>query len=182
MVDTVDPTTISLIVIGIWYCLVVGVILKRRGLREWAAGLLVLYAVVSALWTLVQAFSRLGWMATLADDVPARALLYGLPLLSLLFFHLSRSFLRVEGAGRTWWGLGVAWIAAVVILNENLLALPETMWIGPGWVFQRQQVPFWVMVAGWGGFVGGATALTARVYRHTAVSTFWAHSAPRTPS
>jgi signal transduction histidine kinase len=167
MVETADPMTISLIVIGIWYCLVVGVILKRRGLREWAAGLLVLYAVISSLWTLIQAFSRLGWMATLADDVPARALLYGLPLLSLLFFHLSRSFLRVEGAGRTWWGLGVAWIAAVVVLNENLLALPETMWIGPGLVFQRQQAPFWVMVVGWGVSMGGATALTARVYRRT---------------
>ena len=150
MVNTAEPLTICLLVIGILYLLAIGVILKRRGLREWTAGLLVLYVVISSLWTLVQALSRLGWPTVPGDDVPARALLYGLPLISWLFLHLSRSFLRVEGTGRVWWGAGVAWIAAVVVLNENLLALPETMWIGPGWTFQRQAVPFWVLAVGWG--------------------------------
>ena len=167
MIDTAEPTTIALAVIGVLYFLAVGVILKRRGLREWAAGLLILYVVISSLWTLVLAFSRLGWLSRLADDVPLRTLLYGLPLLSLLFFHLSRSFLRVEGTGWMWWALGAAWIAAVVVLNENPMALPERLWIGPGWTFQRRSLPFWAMVVGWGAFMGGATLLTAKVYRQT---------------
>ena len=167
MIDTAIPTTISLIVIGILYLLAVGVIMRRRGLREWDAGLLALYGVISALWTLLLAFSRLGWLAMLGDGASARALLYGLPLLSLLFFHLSRAFLRLEGPDQIWWGLGAVWIAAVVVLNENLLALPDRMWVGPGWIFQRQSLPFWVLVVGWGLFMGGATIVTARVYRHT---------------
>ena len=167
MANTAEPLTICLLVIGILYLLAVGVILKRRGLREWAAGLLILYVVISSLWTLVQACSRLGWPAAVGNDVPARALLYGLPFLSLLFLHLSRSFLRVEGTSRIWWGVGAAWVAAEVVLNENLLALPETMWIGPGWLFQRQAVPFWVLDVGWGVFMAEATLTTMRVYRRT---------------
>jgi len=167
MPDTANATTISLIVIGIWYFLAVGVILKRRSLRERAAGLLIFYALISSLWTLTLALSRLGWPTALPDDVPARALLYGLPILALLFFHMSRSFLRLEGSGRGWWGLGVAWVAAMIVLNENLLALPETMWVGPGWVFSRQALPSWALIVGWGIFVGGATLTTAQVYRRT---------------
>ena len=167
MPDTADPMTICLIVIGIWYFLAVGVILKRRGLWERAAGLLILYAVISSLWTLALALSRLGWPPALPDGAPAHALFYGLPLLSLLFFHMSRSFLRLEGSGRIWWAVGVAWIAAIVVLNENLLALPETMWFGSGWIFPRQMLPSWALIVGWGIFMGGATLTTAQVYRRT---------------
>jgi signal transduction histidine kinase len=167
MMHTADPTVFSLILVGILYLVIVGVILKRRGFREWAGGLLLLYVVISSLWTLCQAFSRLGWPTYLADEVPTRALLYGLPLLSLLFLHLNRSFLRIEGRGWYWWGLGGAWVAAVVVLHENPLALPETMWIGPGWTFGRQALAFGVLIVGWGVFMGGATLLTARAYRRT---------------
>jgi signal transduction histidine kinase len=164
---TVDPTIIFLIVAGILYFLIVGAVLMRRTLREWVVGLLVLYTAVSFLWTLGQVFLRLGWLAFPTADVLARVPLYGIPLLSLLFLHLSRSFLRLEGAGLGWWTLGAAWIVAVVVLSENLLALPEVLWISNGWVIHRQGLDFCVLVFGWGVFMGGATLLTARAYRRT---------------
>jgi hypothetical protein len=61
----------------------------------------------------------------------------------------------------------VAWIAAVVVLNENLLALPEVLWVGNRWIIQRQRLGFSTLVFGWGVFMGGATLLTARAYRRT---------------
>ncbi len=160
-----DPTIIFLAFVGILYLLIIGVILKRRGLREWAAGLLVLYVVISLLWTLGQAFLRLDWPAFLADDVMRRAMLYELLLLSLLCFHLNRSFLRLEGTGWDWWALGVAWVAAVIVLNENLLSLPDVLWAGNGWAIQRHEFGFGALVLGWGVFMGGAAVLATREYR-----------------
>ena len=169
MMRTADPTIIFLILVGTLYLITTGVILKRRGFREWPVGLLVLYVVISLLLTLGQVFSRLNWLAFFADDVLARVLLYGLLFLSLLFLHLNRSFLRLEGTGWGWWALGIAWIAALVALDENLLSLPEVLWggVGNGWSIQRQEVSFGALVLGWGVFTGGAALLTWRVYRRT---------------
>ena len=102
MMDIADPTMVSLVLIAILYLLAAGVILKRGHFRERAGGLLFPYLLISSLWTLGQACSRLGWPAPLAGEVLARISLYGLPVLASLFLHLNRSFLRLEGNGRGW--------------------------------------------------------------------------------
>ena len=169
MMTTYNLTIIMLVVECVLYFLIAAVALKRSDLQERATRALILYAAVSCLWVLGEVSWRLGWLdflnayAYILERVPS----YEVLLLSLLFLHLSRSFLRLEGTGRGWWALGVAWIAAVVVLNQNLLALPEVLWTGNGWAIQRQQLGFGALVFGWGVFMDGATLLTARAYRRT---------------
>jgi len=165
VMETADPTIIFSVLVGLLYLLTAGVILKRRGLREWAVGLLVLYVVISFFWALGQAFSLLDWSPLPASDVLARLPFYGLLFLSLLFLHLTRSFLRLEGTGWGWWAQGVAWITTAVVLNENLYPLPEVLWVGGGWTIQHQQISLGALVFGWGVFMGGATLLAAKEYR-----------------
>jgi len=165
MIKTADLTLISLSLVSILYFLAIGLILMRRGFREWTVGLLAFYLVISFLSTLGQALSRLGWLDFLTADVLARVLPYELLLLSLLFLHLNRSFLRFEGTGRGWWALGAAWITAVLILNENPLSLPEVLWTANGWSIQRQGLGLSAPIVGWGVFMGGATLLTEMGYR-----------------
>ena len=165
--NTSEFTSIFLTLIGVVHLVVAGVILKRHGFRERVVSLLILYLVLSSFWTLGQGCSRLDQFASLADIVPPRALLYGLPLLSLLFLGLGRSFLRLRASGWGWWALGVAWIAAVVALNEDLVALPKLMQAGHGWGLEHRALPFGVMVVGWGVFMGAAALTTAQVYRQT---------------
>ena len=167
MMDIADPTMVSLVLIAILYLPAAGVILKRGNFRERAGGLLLPYLLISSLWTLGQACSRLDWPAPLVGEVLARISLYSLPVLASLFLHLNRSFLRLEGNSRGWWAMGGIWTAAVVVFNESLLARPYGMRSGPGWILQRQALPFGVLVAGWVVFMGGATLLTARAYRRT---------------
>ncbi len=169
MMTTYNLTIIMLVVECVLYFLIAAVALKRSDLQERATRALILYAAVSCLWVLGEVSWRLGWLdflnayAYILERMPS----YEVLLLSLLFLHLSRSFLRLEGTGRGWWALGVAWIAAVVVLNQNLLALPEVLWTGNGWAIQRQQLGFGALVFGWGVFMDGATLLTARAYRRT---------------
>ncbi|MEE8389824.1 MAG: hypothetical protein V3S14_03375, partial [Anaerolineae bacterium] len=87
-----DPTTVVSIVAVILCILTIGIVLKRRGFREWTVRLLIFYTAVLGLLELARAVSRLGWPAFLTDAVLAQVMLYGILLLSLLFLHLSRFF------------------------------------------------------------------------------------------
>ena len=162
----VDWATVSTAGGAILYVLIAGIVLVKHGLQERAARFLAVYAITSFLWALLLVFYwRLGSLPFLPEDVLARVSFYGVLLLSWLFLLLSRSFLRLEQTGPGWWVLGVVWMAAVVVLDSNLFALPDTLWAGGEWVVQRQDLTSVALILGWGGFMVGATLLTVRAYR-----------------
>lgn len=163
----VDWTVVSSAAAAVIYFLVASIVLAKRGLREQVVRFMALYVTISFLWASLLTVWRLGSLAFLPEDLLARVPFYGMLFLSLLFLHLSRSFLRLEQASLGWWALGVAWVAAVVTLDGNLLALPETLWTSGERAIQRQGLTFGVLILGWGVFIVGATLLTVRVYRQT---------------
>jgi signal transduction histidine kinase len=149
------------------YSLLAAIALARSSLRERAARTLVLYTVVSSLWALAQTFWRAGQLTFVSDDIWVRLLFYGVLLLSWLFLHLSRSFLRLEGTGLGWWALGAASVVVVTALDDNLLGLPDVLWVGTGWAIRRGGLTFGALILGWGLSMGGVTLLTANAYRRT---------------
>lgn len=157
MSATFDIAIIVSIAAGILCLLIVGVVLKRRGFREQTARLLVLYVTALCVWELGRAFLHLGWLAFLTDAVTVQVATCGLLVLSLLFLHLSRSFLRLEGAGYGWWALGAGWITTLVVLDSELLVLPNVLWIN------SERLTY----IGWGIFMSGATILTMMSYHRT---------------
>jgi signal transduction histidine kinase len=163
---TEDLILIFLILQCVLYVILLGTVLRKRRSREWGVGLLIPYLLFSFLWTLAQTYLQLEWPTSLADELLARSLLYGLLFLSLLFLVLTRSFLQSNGAGWGWWALGVAWMAIVVALNEDSLPLPAALQFGQQWSGQ-QDIGLATIAAGWGFFVGAATLLTAQAFRRT---------------
>jgi len=160
-----DLSTIVLVGENIFYVLTVGLALKRRGLGERIARSLVLYAAASLLWTLSLIFQARGLLDLLSAELLVPIPLYGLLILSLLFLELSRSFLRLEGAGLGWWVLGIAWVVVLMILDSNLVNLPQILWTGDGWVIRRQEGILALTVAGWGILICGAMLLTVTAFR-----------------
>jgi signal transduction histidine kinase len=166
----VDWTAITIgvgAVSAVVYLFILGVVLKSRGLQERSGRALALYATVSFLWIVLLVLGQLNWPAFLPEDLIARTPFYGILLLALLFLHLSRSFLRLEGTGLAWWALGAVLVAAVIALDGNLFVLPETLWTGDGWAIERQSLTLGLLILGWASFTAGATLLTVRVYRQT---------------
>lgn len=162
-----DLMTIILTLEGILYILIGGIVLKRRGFQEQVVRWLVLYALVSCLWALGQASGRLGRLPFVADDVLMRMPVYGVLLLSWLFLHLTRSFLRRERPGWGWWVLGPAWVTMLIVLDVNQVGLPQVLWNRDGWVLHRQGLISGALILGWAIFIGGAALLTVRSYRQT---------------
>jgi signal transduction histidine kinase len=159
---SIEIITAFLALAGTLYLLVVGAILRRGGPRRGTIGLLLAYVAVSLLWTGLQFLAQIGWPASLSAELATRVSLYGLLLSSLLFFHLTWSFLQLEGTARIWWAVGGIWIAVAVVLNEDWLALSRSSGFG---TFLYQPFGFGALVFGWGGFMGGATLLTSKVHR-----------------
>ena len=152
---------------AVLYFLITSIILIRRGLREQTVRALILYAAVSFLWTLLLTLGQLDLPTLLPDDLLARAPFYGILLLSCLFLHLGRSFLRLEDSGLGWWALGVVWIAAVISLDAQLLILPETLWAGAMKSLQQRDLAFGMLISGWAIFIVAAAFLTAKTYHQT---------------
>jgi signal transduction histidine kinase len=158
---TIELSSVFLALAGTLYLLVVGAILRRGRSPRGTVGLLLAYVTVSFLWTAVQVLTQIGWPASLSDNLATRISLYGLLLSSLLFFHLTWSFLQLERTGRNWWAVGAIWIVVAVVLNEDWLALSRSSGFG---TVLYQPLGFGTLVFGWGGFIGGATLLTSRVH------------------
>lgn len=157
--------TISITAVGL-YVLVIGAALRRQGFRERTGALLILYATALCLLELARAFSQLGWLASITDAALARAIPYGILILSWVFLHLSRSFLRLKGPGWGWWGLGIVWVAALIAFEYNLLYLPEALLIKVRWLIGGQEPSFRPLLVkvGWGVSMGGAAFLTMVAY------------------
>ncbi len=165
---SITDLTIVLLSLGsALYLLILGVILKRRSIREGIVSLLILYITAYFLWVLGQGLLRLELTASGIDELLPRLLLYGLLLLSLLFFQLNWSFLRWQGHLWAVWTGSVLWLAFVVTLNENWLGLPDPLWVGQGLTVHRAAASFSVAVIGWAGLMGMVTVQTIMSYYRT---------------
>ena len=151
------------------YLLLVAVALASSDFQKRARRALILYVSLSFLWMSIQAAWRLGWLDFPGADAHllARAPAYGLFLRALLFLHLSRSFLRLEGTRRGWWGLGLAWLALLVVLDGNLLSLPDVWWESRAGTVQRTGFAFALLIVGWAVFALATTLLTLSAHRRS---------------
>jgi len=167
MIST-DTTTAILATVNVLYSLAYvflsGSILRRNGLRQPGGRLLLLYAIISALWTLGLAALALAWLPPPADEILARALVYAPLLLALLFLLLTRQFLQLGSANWRYWLLGLGWIAFVAILKEDLLGLPEEIALD-GLTISHPAMGAGALILGWGLFMAMATYWTLRAYR-----------------
>ena len=142
------------------YLLLIISILQRRGLRERSAGLLIDFVLCSWPWTLGHLMLWLDGLPVLPRPLIVRLLLYDTLLLSVIFFHLTRAFLRRDGHSRRWWIAGLVWLLAAILLGEHLLPLPNPIWPGGG----ADTLAFWMVTVGWAAFTGSAVWLSVQTY------------------
>jgi signal transduction histidine kinase len=160
---------VALAVESVMYLLVVALALKgglsqRRIRRRTAA----LYAGASFVWTLALLAWRLGWLDSFRADLKQRLPLYGLLFLSLLLLQLSRAFLRLKPYFRYWWwGLGLAWLALLFVLDGDLLPLADVWWRGDGRLLRRNGVSLGALAVGWGLPLAAAVLFTIQTFRRT---------------
>ena len=163
----VNPIAVLLALVGCLYLLMIGLVLKRRNIREWPVIVLIFYVVLAYFWILAQALLLLGWTTFIPTEILQQLLLYEAVILSFLFFHLSWSFLQLEDTDWRWWALGIVWILVLIVLDQNFFNLPPILWAGNGWQLTRQGLTYGWAIIGWSIFMGSAAWLTLRAYRQT---------------
>ncbi len=163
----IDLTALALILFGLAYLLIIGISSYTCSLREPKGRLLVVTASLSLLGTLAQVGFWSDHPLPTLDPALERVCLYIAPLLLVAFLALTRVFLRLDGVRRFWLALGGIWLLSLIILHENLLNLPEKMWFGLAWTFERPLLTTIAAGVGWGLFVFRAASLTLITYRQT---------------
>ncbi len=160
-----DLPKIILLLVGIFSILIFIVALIRRRAHPQAARALIGYTLAMVLWVGWLA----GWQLGLLDFLDAgflnKAPFYGLFLLSVGFFYLTRGFLGVSRHWLFWMSLALIWLGSVTILDGNWVGLAEVWFTGDGWAIIRQRVVVASIVVGWAIYTGAAAILILRTYR-----------------
>jgi signal transduction histidine kinase len=135
------------------YLVLAAIAFVKRTVQERLGHWLALYLLVSALWELGQALSRLdGLPPSLAALLP-QVVLYGLLLLALQFLYLTRTFLRYAEHGRRWSFLAAGWLVLLFFLDLNPFRLSDE-WHLLGRILPRVDIAKGVLVLGWAVFMG----------------------------
>ncbi|MCB9078644.1 MAG: GAF domain-containing protein [Anaerolineaceae bacterium] len=146
------------------YLLLIFSVLQRRGLREHSAGLLVDFVLCSWPWTLGHLALWLDGLPFLPPPLIERLLLYNALLLSIIFFHLTRTFLRRDGYSRRWWITGLVWLLVSILLGEQLLPRPNPIQPESNGALPVDTLTFWFLTIGWAAFMGSALWLSGQTY------------------
>lgn len=141
--------------------------LKKHPLFEQNVPLLALYLLAVLFWNLSLLLSQLPAPPWLSAATQAQLPNYGALLLALLFFQLTRRFIRQDRKDWIFWLLGIAWISGCALLVENWLNFPETLWVVGGAALTRTQAAALLQVAGWALPAGASALLVLQAYRLT---------------
>jgi len=162
--------TVSILILeSLLYVLIATIVLARGDFQTRSIRILFAYLVIAGAGGLVEALGRIEWIGFLNSysHLLTRWPYYGVLLLALLFFQLTRAFLRLPGVGWKWWGLGAAWIGMLLVVDNNLLSLSELLWSNGQQTLDRAGLTLGILLVGWGVCMAAAALVTVKGYFRT---------------
>ena len=149
------------------YAALAGWDLLRRPLAGRAWSWLLFYCAAGCAWAALDAADSAGWLSGWLGDIPAHVPLYAAFSLGILLLYLTRQFLRARLLATHGYWLGAFWLAAMLLLDSNMLRLAPVVPTWPGWVVDRLALTRAGLVVGWSVYTANAVLLTIQVYRRT---------------
>ncbi len=147
---------------AIIYLLLILLTLRRRGLDSWLHGIFFLYLLIGIVWATGKSLSIAQGLVPLVPVYGSLVATDTLAILPVLLAVLTILFL--ERSGAQWTGvIGGAWTIFVMLVDSNALQLNQAIQNGLH-LSTSASATNAVMLIGWGGFTGGAVALTVWDY------------------
>jgi signal transduction histidine kinase len=162
---SLDLPQITLLIAGLFSALTFVVALLRRRQHPQAAQALIGYTFAMSIWVCWLAAWQAGLLSFLDAGFLSRIPFYGLFILSVGYYFLTRGFLGVTRHWQYWALLAVVWLGILVTLDSNWLGLEEIWLARDGWSITRTRVALACIVIGWALYTGSAAILTLRTYR-----------------
>jgi len=154
--QTVVPFTASLT----YLALALYFLVKKRGLHDNIDRLLVLYLLLSILWSSGQILAYSG----IPGPMPAfrwdQTVLYGVVVLSVTLWAFARSFLQKEDRMPFGWLASLAVLVLMAVLNWGLISLPFDIRAWTRGRFASEDASFLIGVAAWACFSAQAALVT----------------------
>lgn len=134
-----------------------GFVIWQRGFGEGQVRWLAIYALLAGLWEWTRGLAP--WVAPLQNGGLLWVTAYALIGLALLFFNLTRSFLRSDGIGWAGWLIGIGGGLLVTALLRGMIPLPTE------WLRVAPTLGLGLALIAWGAYLGSAINHTLRAYR-----------------
>ena len=159
-----DLTQITLLLAGTFSGLTFAIALLRRKVHPLAARALIGYTFAMLVWVGWLAAWQVGAFSFLNAGFLVRVPFYGLFLLSVGYYFLTRGFLGATRHKPFWILLALFWLGMLAALDGNWLRLEEVWLTRDGWAITRERVVLAATVVGWAIYTGAAAILTLRIY------------------
>jgi len=171
-----DRLTILYLAAGSIYLLAAVYVFIRRERRPRAAKLMLVYTLLSLAWSGTLVVGRLGWLDFLDVGFVWGIPLYGLVLLAITSYFISRILLHTDSSGRDWLILAGFLAVTLVVLGVSLFSSRTVLEVG-NWVFDYRSIYLGACLTGWGIFMVSAVWLTFKILgetsRYYTVATYW---------
>jgi signal transduction histidine kinase len=141
--------------------------LLKRGLKESLYRLLVLFLVISLFYSLTLYISYQGYLNFDSNAAPLRISYFGVLLLSVSFYYLTRSLFQYKGRDLGWRVLALLWLIIYLLTDFKLLGIPDPIRGESGWIITYPQVRQGVLAFGWIVFMIGTAIIVTKTYRQS---------------
>ncbi|MBV6396168.1 MAG: Adaptive-response sensory-kinase SasA [Anaerolineales bacterium] len=129
---------------------------RRRAGQEMIAALLTVFAFVALALHFTEAAWRAGWLPSVTVRGIQSVQVFGAFFLALLLIMIVRAFVRLESW--SWMVFGVVWAAGLLMVDTNLLALPDILWSNGQMMLPRDGLSLGWAILGWVIFMIGVIA------------------------
>jgi len=162
---SVDLSQFILLLAGVLSALTFAIALLRRQAHPQAANALIVYTFVTMVWVSLMAAWQIGALTFLDTGFLNRIPFYGLFLISVAYYFLTRGFLGVTRYRYLWALLALLWLGMLAALDGNWFRLEEVWLVRDSWAITRASVVSASMVSGWAIYIGAAASLILKTYR-----------------
>ncbi len=134
--------------------------------RKHRATLSYLTAIFIGLAALLHFGLTAGQSGALSADAADRLIWYGQVVLALLTWVIMQHFLQKKQADLSLI-IGMIWLLGILILDSNLLNLPDILWENQNYYLPRYRLVFTLAIIGWAFFTSAAVLTGYRAYKTT---------------
>ncbi|MEA2008051.1 MAG: GAF domain-containing protein, partial [Chloroflexota bacterium] len=155
---------------------------RGRRLHQLADYFLILYLGLSFVETLVLLIHKLDGFDIFVPALRRNLPLYGLLLLTGLLINITLILFQKKGPAWHWVAFAAIWVVGAFLLDGNVFALPDIIWLNAEHGFYRQGISLAALAVGWGVLILVLGLILRRIYlaAHTAFlknrATYWTES------
>ena len=158
------PYRFGILFEAVLYLGILTLVFRKKDAQQISRWLLGLYAFMGLLFRGSYTLWRADIFHGMDSSIAAQLAGYGIFIQAFLLLLLARAFVRKENS-EVWMSIGLLWMTLLVLVENNVFNLPETLWTTRAWTLSESNATFGLLLLGWSVFLVSAAVNLLRAYK-----------------